>query len=227
MNNLLEQAIKEVKHDMNSMKYFIYQTYIYKIKPKIIFDIGSYNAAHLKELGDTFDVPMSACYAFEAHPGMIKHCQNRSVNVIKSAVSNYDGRASFHAIDLSQKCHHACSSLFDLGVKNKYRPDRPFHSIMVNVNRIDSLMMAGKLPINPDMVKIDVEGKSYEVLEGFGKFLKNVKIFHIETEIRVLYKDQKLENDIIALMMKNGFKIIHSLDIELQRDYIFLNKAIL
>jgi len=78
--------------------------------------------------------------------------------------------------------------------------------------------------LNPDVVKIDVEGKSYEVLEGFGKYLQDVKILHVETEIKDIYGNQKIKDDIVKFMGDKGFKVVHSLWIpQFQEDLIFLN----
>jgi len=95
---------------LNSMEFFIAEIRKADIKPKIIFDIGSYNSVDLKELCDEFGVSVKNGYAFEAHPDMIRHCQNRGVNVLHCAITDYNGCTSFNAIDLKANCHHGCSS---------------------------------------------------------------------------------------------------------------------
>lgn len=201
---------------LNSMCYFIDEINKAKIKPKVIFDIGCYNAAHLKELGDEFNVPMKDCYGFEPHPGMVQSAKNRKCNVLQCAVSDFNGKAKFNAIDMTKPVHWGCSSLYPIG--------RPHNEIEVDVCRIDTLIEQGKIPETAEVVKIDVEGKSYEVLDGFGKYLSNVKILHVECETKDCYGGQKTLDDIVKFMTKKGFKVVHELFIpEFQKDLIFLN----
>jgi FkbM family methyltransferase len=202
---------------LNSMCYFIEQIKKYKIEPKIIFDIGAYNAKHLQELGQEFNVPKKDLYAFEPHPGMIEHCYKRTDNVLNCVISDRDGWTDFNAIELTQDCNHGCSSVYTI--------NRPHFKHYCEMVRIETLMFKGKLPREVDVVKIDVEGHSLEVLLGFGVFLERVKILHVETEIIEVFPGQKLMKDVIELMDARGFMPVHELYIpENQEDIIFLRK---
>lgn len=44
----------------------------------------------------------------------------------------------------------------------------------------------------PNVVKIDIEGCSLEVLTSFGEYISGVDIFHIESEKIQYFKDQHL-----------------------------------
>ena len=208
---------KEELKLLNSMCFFIEQIKKYKIEPKVIFDIGAYNAKHLQELGAEFNVSTENLWAFEAHPDMIKHCKKRTDNVIESVITDRDGWTDFNAIDLTQDCHHGCSSVYPI--------DRPNKKVYLEMNRIDTLILRDVIPMAPDVVKIDVEGASYEVLKGFGNFLKCVKILHVETETTEVFPGQKLQKDIVDYMDNAGFKVVHKLHIpKYQDDLIFLRK---
>jgi len=211
---------KEELKLLNSMCFFIEQIKKYKIEPKIIFDIGAYNAKHLQELGAEFNVSKENLWAFEAHPDMIQHCKKRTDNVIESVITDRDGWTDFNAIDLTQNCHHGCSSVFQI--------DRPHKKHYTEMSCIDTLMFRGIIPRNPDVVKIDVEGASYEVLKGFGNMLKNVKILHVETETVEVFPGQKLQKEVIDYMGLFGFKVVHKLHIpKYQDDLIFLREDLL
>ena len=54
----------------------------------------------------------------------------------------------------------------------------PFHMIDVRVVRLDSLIKDEEI----DVMKIDVEGYSPQALRGMGKKLRQVKVYHIESE---------------------------------------------
>ena len=197
---------------------FIKQIKKYKIEPRIIFDIGAYNAKDLQLLGEAFNIAKSDLYAFEPHPGMIEHCRKRTNNVINWVISDRDGWTDFNAVDLKADCNHGTSSL--------YATSRPTFKHYWKMSRIDTLILRSKLPDTPDVVKIDVEGHSFEVLKGFGNFLKNVKILHVETETREIFPGQKLQKDVVSLMENKGFIIIDRKTIgdSGQEDLIFLRK---
>lgn len=211
---------KEQLKLLNSMCFFIEQIKKYKIEPKVIFDIGAYNAKHLQELGAEFSVPKKNLWAFEAHPDMIQHCKKRTDNVIEGVITDRDGWTDFNAIDLTQKCHHGCSSV--------YKIDRPHIKKYMGMSRIDTLILRGIIPENSDVVKIDVEGASYEVLAGFGNFIKNVKILHVETETVEVFPGQKLQKDVVMFMKNKGFEVVHTLHIpKYQDDLIFVREDLL
>lgn len=217
---MTKKLSKEELRRLNSMCYFIEQINKYNIKPKIIFDIGAYNAKHLQELGAEFNVPKENLWAFEAHPDMIQHCKKRTDNVIEGVITDRDGWTDFNAIDLTQNCNHGCSSVFQI--------DRPYKKHYTKMHRIDSLMYAQIIPGRADIVKIDVEGASYEVLKSFGNMLKNVKILHVETETKEVFPGQKLQKEVIDFMGEEGFMVVHKLHIpKYQDDLIFLRKDLL
>jgi hypothetical protein len=58
-----------------------------------------------------------------------------------------------------------------------------------------------------DILKLDVEGCNYEVLEGFGKRLGNVKVLHVEAEHESVWAGQKLYGDIERILRANRFEL--------------------
>ena len=65
-----------------------------------------------------------------------------------------------------------------------------------------------------DILKLDVEGCSYEVLKGFGEVLKTVKIMHIETEdvdksaSRPFFEGQVLDPQVADYLKSQGFRCV-------------------
>ena len=60
-----------------------------------------------------------------------------------------------------------------------------------------------------DFVKIDVEGCTYEVLEGFGERIRDVKCIQLEAEHVELFEGQRLFDEISSLLCKNNFVMAH------------------
>ena len=80
----------------------------------------------------------------------------------------------------------------------------------------------------PDLVKIDVEGFTYEVLKGFGDKLKRINAIQLETEKSEMWKGQKIHDDILKFMKENGFLLYSRHDAwSNQYDCLFLNQKFL
>ena len=111
-------------------------------------------------------------YSFEAHPKTFKslldniRINNRSnVKAFNLAVSNNEGEVFF--------------SNYTENSVNHILTEKENNSIVVKCTRIETIFE--KDQIIPDIVKIDVEGSEINVLLGFGKYLKDVKVFFIES----------------------------------------------
>ncbi|MCD2341050.1 FkbM family methyltransferase [Ideonella azotifigens] len=76
-------------------------------------------------------------------------------------------------------------------------------SIDIACTRYDVLHREGKTP-QPDLVKIDVQGFEYEVLQGFGDLLHGCLGIELEAHFYPLYNQQKLLPDLISLLEPFG-----------------------
>ena len=78
-----------------------------------------------------------------------------------------------------------------------------------------------------DLIKIDVEGATYEILESMSDFIKTIKIMHIETESYEFFKGQKLHNVVSDFLLSLGFTMIDKTDVLIsggyQHDSVWLN----
>ena len=73
---------------------------------------------------------------------------------------------------------------------------------IINVDTLDNLLSGIE---DVQMLQIDVQGASYEVILGAQKILQNVKYVKCEAEHMSLYSGEKLSDDITSIMEKNGF----------------------
>jgi FkbM family methyltransferase len=99
----------------------------------------------------------------------------------------------------------------DAGISSlKDRNDNYYDGItrksMVQTCRVESFLKEHNF--KPDIAKIDVEGCTYEVLEGFGENIQDLKILHIEHEHWQVWKDQKIYKDIKNFLEDLRFKQI-------------------
>jgi FkbM family methyltransferase len=70
--------------------------------------------------------------------------------------------------------------------------------------RYDDLFRQNLVP-RPDVLKIDVQGFEYEVLQGFGDLLQSCIGIELEAHFYPVYKEQKLIGEIVGLLARSGF----------------------
>ncbi|MES2367821.1 MAG: FkbM family methyltransferase [Pseudomonadota bacterium] len=115
------------------------------------------------------------------------------VEVLELAASNSKGSAPFMVYEGDEGAV-GCSSL-NLDWKEN---DLPGHKITVKTDTLENLIGDQQV----DIMKIDVEGHSMAVIEGLGDKLKQVKVFHIETE---KWTDSNIKMK--AFMMGHGYTL--------------------
>ena len=117
----------------------------------------------------------SRVVALEPNPAQAKLIEQEysEVDVMQVAASNQKGFAPFIVYGGDEGA--VGSSSLNLRWKED---DLEGNIITVPIDRLDNLIGDEEI----DIMKIDVEGHSLEAIEGLGDKLKQVKVFHIETE---------------------------------------------
>ena len=77
----------------------------------------------------------------------------------------------------------------------------------VDVIRLDEWMIHSSLS-SVDLLKIDSEGNSFEVLSSLGDLIRSVKIIQLETEVVRIWDQQYLEKDVFNLLEKSSFVLL-------------------
>jgi FkbM family methyltransferase len=120
--------------------------------------------------------------------------------LIKEAISNKKGTVDFLQI-------HGDKNMIGSSSMNLNRVKEPWVKetsiIKVPTRRLDDVIEElGHQEI--DIMKIDIEHYTYEALESLGKHLRNVKVFHVETEIEGVARD-KTNLDVALFMQERGY----------------------
>lgn len=139
---------------------------------------------------------------FECNPPHIEKIRTSypKATLITEAVSNKAGEVDFLQIEGDED--YMGSSSMDLGRKNYSWVDKT-NTIKVKTRRLDDVIKElGHKEI--DIMKIDIEGYSWEALQSLGKYLNIVKVFHIETEIKGVARN-KTNVDIALFMQEKGY----------------------
>jgi FkbM family methyltransferase len=142
---------------------------------------------------------------FDANPLAVNETKNNypEFMVIETALSDYDGEGVFTQIVSERQDYAGSSSLTNV----REWPDAELNQIPVKVSRLDTLIESLKLPI-PDIIKVDLEGYSYEFLQGLGKYLHEVKVLHLETETFERHEGHKDNRAVAEFMEANGFRLV-------------------
>lgn len=187
----------------------------------VIFDVGSRDgddAAYLKDRLGADQV-----YAIDANPLAVDQIKERhpDFNTFFTAVSEYDGTTEFVQIVSDDKDHAGSSSIENYS----FFEEATYNTITVPVTRMDTFIEAqGLQDTMLDVVKVDIEGYSYEFIMGMGDYVKNVKLFHLETEMFDRHPGHKNNNLVIDLMTERGFLLCHtSYQWENIQDQIWIN----
>ena len=169
----------------------------------VIYDAGTRDGDDASYLAHTLRADTVVC--FDANPLAVSATRNKypGFKVIETALSDYDGEGVFTQIVSEREDYAGSSSLTNV----RQWPDAELNQIPVKVSRMDTLIESLELPI-PDIIKVDLEGYSYEFLEGLGKYLHAVKVLHLETETFERHKGHKDNMAVAEFMRANGFQLV-------------------
>lgn len=121
--------------------------------------------------------------------------------LVKEAVSNTEGKFSFLQV-------HGDKNFMGSSTLNLQRSDKwikETSTIEVDTVRLKTIIKRLEHENTEiDVMKIDIEGFTYEALMSLGPYLANVKVFHLETEVGD-YARNKDNLDIAIFMSERGY----------------------
>jgi FkbM family methyltransferase len=189
--------------------------------PITFMEIGSRDGHDTKHVADYWNLNPEDCYIIEAYPALCDRIKEMypQFNTFSFAASNQIGRVEFNAVPLTEYDHNVgISSILECVAY-----DVPSDKISVETNTISNFLDYLGLE-GIDLIKIDVEGFTQEVLHGFEDKLQNIKAIQVETEKSEMWKGQKIHNDIVEFMESKGFTLLSKYDAwGNQYDCLFIN----
>lgn len=168
----------------------------------VVFDCGTRDgddAAYLQR-----QLKAKRVFAIDALPSACRQTEanHPELFVINTALSNYNGVASFTEI-VSERKDHAGSSSFVLAPGWDNEEKREMKTSVVTMARlIEDLGLADTML---DVVKVDLEGYTYEFLEGMGDYIHNAKVMHLETETFNRHEGHRSSKEVFDYMSSRGF----------------------
>lgn len=144
-------------------------------------------------------------YVFEAHPVIFEEIKNRyHYHAYPQAVSNYSGHSRFYICDLENVNNNGMSSL-------RYSDDlynEHYHEVTVETVRMDEMIEKNLVPEEIDFLKIDVEGNTYEVLEGMGDKIRSIKAIQCEGDYYRYWDEEILFDKIFQYLWEHNFRMV-------------------
>lgn len=174
-------------------------------RPLVFVDVGAEGGLQEKWLPHMADLEIVFVEPSHHAAGVLRQCWPQA-RVIEVALLDQPGQRSLNVTRL-----RGCTSLLepDLEVLKRWTIAPAFDVIDrvdVRCDRYDQLYATGAVPL-PDILKIDVQGVEYEVLEGFGDLLHDVVAIELEAQFYSVYKGQKLLNEIVAYLFDYGLTL--------------------
>lgn len=161
----------------------------------VVWEVGSRDGHDGVELADRIlasGTPQVHC--IEANPAQAKIIKMNypQANVIELAVSDYDGEAEFTVY------HGDEGAVGSSSLNSEWKPGLENHKIKVQVKRLEDIIGTDEI----DIMKIDVEGFSVQALNGLGYKIRQVKVYHIETE-----SWHKTDDAVKKIMSEAGYEL--------------------
>ncbi|PRD41169.1 hypothetical protein C5748_22660 [Phyllobacterium phragmitis] len=165
----------------------------------VVVDVGARGGARMEWLGYGKQIEF---VLVEPEPAAAESLRKQGCTVIEAGLSNVQGKSPLYITR-----YPACSSLLrpNDAVLSRYHLAPIFDVVAtteITTERYDGLYAAGKVPA-PDVIKIDVQGLEYEILEGCGDLLSGCSAIELEAHFYPLYLGQKLIGDIVTYL--DGF----------------------
>ena len=173
----------------------------------IVYEVGSRDGNDGVEIAQrisTGHIDWNNIVLFECNPPQKEVIRRSYPNavLIPEAISNKPGTVEFMQI-------HGDKNMVGSSTLNTNRNDpwiRDTSIIEVKTRRLDNVIEGlGHQNIDIDVMKIDIEGYTWEALESLEKYLRNVRVFHLETETEG-YARNKTNLDIALYMQEKGYK---------------------
>lgn len=172
--------------------------------PKNLLEIGANLGQDSAYLSKVWNIKNTNVYCLEPIKEFAEMIRAKyHFSVFELAAFNISGKMEFNnGLTDETKVGNAGSSSL-LRKKSKYESNIQ----LVETIRMDDWLTQNKIS-HIDFLKIDAEGASYEILEGFGDLIHLVKVIQIETERKEFWENQKTEKMVFQFLEALGFELV-------------------
>ena len=213
---------------MSSIDSHINLAYKYNIIPEYIVEIGTRDGHDAEYYRKNFNLDLDRVFLFEPNPEKLQYILTTYPysTLIPKAVSNSEGWKDFNQIVSPDDNLTGVSSLM---FRPEYFTDPSIFLNKIKVQCITGLRFIQEYNLDNLLLKLDVEGHTYEVLDGFQDSIQSISSIHLEVEKNTVWTDQKVKTDVERLLEEKGFVKKEEFSIPIpnfnfQYDQIWINK---
>ena len=180
-------------------------TWLKELNISTIIDVGANEGQFVKEIRSI--IPTAFIYSFEPIKSVFEKLKTNLSHDKNITFYNLGLGDSDSFLEMNVNDHSPSSSLLDLEKTHleKYPHAAKTHKETISVKTLDSVININNIKKNL-LIKVDVQGYEDKVIIGGMNTFNFAKIAIVETSYKLLYKDQKLFEDIYDLLVKLGFK---------------------
>lgn len=181
-----------------------------KNEVSLILEVGSRDAVDAICLSEYYKARI---YSFECSPEGIEVCKynigsNPNITLVPLAIWNKNTSISFFPIVTGkQDSLIGLSSLLKIDSRGPIEDTQRQREITVQAVRLDDWLTKEKID-HVDLICIDVQGCTLQVLQGLGRKLANCKYIIAEVEHQGYYENQSLFPAVEAYLSENGFTLM-------------------
>ncbi len=172
-----------------------------------IVEIGAFDAVDAAALATEYGIPHDRVFVVEPNPAKHAEIIRRypDMHLIKKAIGNHSGTVPFYAYHISgPEAEGMMASSSTRPRTDQVQLKNPkVHQVKAITGR--ELFAECRLH-RISILKIDVEGTAFEVVEGFDDMLHQVQVVQIETDTSPIYEGQtRLHDHVAARLIYYGF----------------------
>lgn len=199
---------------------YLFRALVAVLRPEIICDVGSCDASDALQFEKL--QPDAKIYAFEANP--------KQATLIEKRLQQAGSR-----IQLQQKAILNKTASIEIAMVPEAGNNRGVSTLRDRVDGENSgwdRITVTAAPLDQCIDKpmtdrgmalwIDVEGHTYEVLEGCRTLTPHIAFIHAEVETQIVWKGQKLASDVLNLADDMGLMLI-ARGSGIQHDLVFIH----
>lgn len=173
----------------------------------IIIDIGTRDGEDAAFLAEKLNG--KNIFAVDARADAVELTKQKytNFNVVKACITDTDSKViDFYKVLSSDKDYSGSSSIYN---EKLFRPEYAHEVIKLKTMTMKTFCRIYHIDKRLiDIIKVDIEGFTYQMLFGMEDKIKDTKLFHLETEKWSTHAEHKNSEQVAEFMRSNGFKLV-------------------